>query len=57
MNALTRNCKKLAIALTEAARKHFITQTGKKSNTAFKNFIGLGDDGSEGQGSTYGSED
>ena len=34
--------------LTNAAHEHFTTQTGKKSKTALKNFMGPGSRGAEG---------
>ena len=40
--------------LTNAAHEHFTAQTGKKSKTALKNFMGPG--GPRGRGPTYGAE-
>ena len=42
--------------LTNAAHEHFTTQTGKKSKTALKNFMGPGSRAAEGRGLTYGAE-
>ena len=39
------------MGLINTAHEHFITQTGKKSKTALKNFMGM-----VGQGATYGAE-
>ena len=37
------------MCLINATHEDFITQTGKKSKTAFKNFMGPGDWGTEGR--------
>ena len=45
------------LCLINAAHEHYITQTGKKSKTAAKNFMGLGSQETNNQGLEYGAKD